>query len=273
MTSATGKKGATPIPAIKPSALRTLSIYAREARLEFVKMLRVPIYTISTLVFPLMFYVIFGLTFSNDTNAGISAPTYMLATYGAFGVIGCALFGFGVAIAVERGQGWMRLKRASPMPPAAYFSAKLAMAFLFSTVTILALFAMGALIADVRLPAATWLGLYGTLVAGSLPFSMMGLAFGYLLGPNSAPAVLNLVYLPMAFASGLWIPIEFLPGFFTAIAPYLPPYHYAQLALGQLGASQGGEPLIHLAVLAGYTLLFLVLALVGYRRDEGNTYG
>ena len=39
------------------------------------------------------------------------------------------------------------------------------------------------------------------LVIGALPFCAIGLAFGYLVGPNSAPAVLNLVYLPMAFAS------------------------------------------------------------------------
>src|SRR5690625_1467769 len=147
----------------RTGAVRTMGIYAREARFEFLKMLRVPIYTISTLIFPLMFYVIFGLTLAGESNAGISVPTYMLATYGAFGVIGCSLFGFGVAIAVERGQGWMRLKRASPMPPAAYFTAKLAMAFLFSTVTILALFTLGATMGGVRLPLTSWLGLYGVL--------------------------------------------------------------------------------------------------------------
>ena len=68
----------------------------------------------------------------------------------------------------------------------------------------------------------------------------MGLAFGYLIGPNSAPAVLNLVYLPMAFAAGLWIPITQLPDVVQAVAPFLPPYHFAQLALGTFGASEGG---------------------------------
>ena len=63
----------------------------------------------------------------------------------------------------------------------------------------------------------------------------MGLAFGYLVGPNSAPAVLNLVWLPMAFASGLWIPISQLPQFVQPVAAFLPPYHFAQL--GRWGPS------------------------------------
>ena len=49
----------------------------------------------------------------------------MLATYGAFGVIGAALFGFGVSVAVERGQGWMRLSGSRRCPRLAWFVAKI----------------------------------------------------------------------------------------------------------------------------------------------------
>jgi ABC-2 type transport system permease protein len=101
----------------------------------------------------------------------------------------------------------------------------------------------------------------------------MGLAFGYLVGPNSASAVLNLVYLPMAFASGLWIPLSQLPEVVQAIAPFMPPYHLAQLALGILGAADRGSPLLHLAALAAFTVGFLAIAGWGYRRDEGRSYG
>ncbi|HSO70610.1 MAG TPA: ABC transporter permease, partial [Arachnia sp.] len=108
---------------------------------------------------------------------------------------------------------------------------------------------------------------------GALPFSAMGLAFGYLVGPNSAPALLNVIYLPMAFASGLWIPIHQLPEFVQGIAPALPPYHFAQLALGTIGAAEGGSQALHVVVLLAFTALFLTVALWGYRRDEGRTYG
>ena len=46
-------------------------------------------------------------------------------------LIMAALFGFGVGVAVERGQGWLLLKRATPMPPLAYLLAKMATAVAF----------------------------------------------------------------------------------------------------------------------------------------------
>ncbi len=194
-------------------------------------------------------------------------------TYGTFGVVGAALFGFGVTVAVERGQGWMRLKRASPMPPLAYFVAKIFMSMLFGLIIIVALLVLGTIFGGVRLPIVQTLTLVVTLVLGILPFAAIGMALGYLVGPNSAPAVVNLVFLPMAFAGGLWIPIQVLPQFIQTIAPALPTYHLAQLALGGIGANMGGSWLFHAGVLLAYTVAFLVLAVIFYRRDEGRTYG
>ncbi|WP_341361006.1 ABC transporter permease [Georgenia sp. M64] len=252
----------------------TARIYVTEARHEFLKLIRIPIFAVSTIALPVMFYVLFGLAFGGGDDAGgVGRSTYMLATYGTFGVIGAALFGFGVSVAVERGQGWMRLKRVSPMPPQAYFVAKVVMSTTVAALIIGALFTLGATLGGVRMPISQWSSLALVLLVGALPFSAMGLAFGYLAGPNSAPAMLNLAYLPMAFASGLWIPIDQLPAFVQGIAPALPPYHFAQLALGTVGAAEGGSPVLHAIVLLAFTAFFLTVAAWGFRRDEGRTYG
>ena len=250
-----------------------LRVYRTEAWQEFLKLIRLPIFAATTIALPLMFYVIFGITFAGEQAGGVGMTTYMLVTYGAFGVIGAALFGFGVSVAVERGQGWMRLKRVAPMPPLAYFVAKVVMSLAVATIIVLAMFTLGALVGGVRLDPQQWVAAGVALVAGALPFSAMGLAFGYLVGPNSAPAVLNLAWLPMAFASGLWIPISQLPDVVQSVAVALPPYHFVQLALGTIGASEGGSPVVHGAAVLGFTLLFLVVAAWGFRRDEGRTYG
>ncbi len=250
-----------------------LRVYRTEAWQEFLKLIRLPIFAVTTIALPLMFYVIFGITFAGEQAGGVGMTTYMLVTYGAFGVIGAALFGFGVSVAVERGQGWMRLKRVAPMPPLAYFVAKVVMSLGVATIIVLAMFTLGALVGGVRLDPQQWVAAGLALVAGALPFSAMGLAFGYLVGPNSAPAVLNLAWLPMAFASGLWIPISQLPDVVQSVAIALPPYHFVQLALGTIGASEGGSPVVHAAAVLGFTLLFLVVAAWGFRRDEGRTYG
>jgi ABC-2 type transport system permease protein len=263
------------IPNAATAAARSLPrIYALEARYEFIKLLRMPAYAIPTIAFPLLFYVFFGITFGGGRMAGpVSMSAYLLASYGAFGVIGASLFGFGVGVAIERGQGWMLLKRATPMPTLAYFAAKIVMALTFSLAIVLGLFALGAVFAGVSMSPSTWVALAAVLVGGSLPFCAFGLALGYFCGPNSAPAIVNLLYLPMAFLSGLWIPVQALPSTIQSLAPTLPPYHFSQLALAQIGAGSGPAAWVSIVYLICFTSASLVLAYVGFRRDEGKTYG
>jgi ABC-2 type transport system permease protein len=250
-----------------------LKSYLAEARYELIKTLRIPMFVIPALAFPLMFYVLFGILLGGGRQAGsISMSTYMLAAYGAFGVVGVALFSFGVGVAVERGQGWLQVKRASPMPPTAYFFAKMVVSLIFSGAVVALLFLVAFTAGGVRLPAGTAALLAVTLITGAIPFNAMGLALGYLAGPNSAPAVVNLIYLPMSFASGLWIPIHALPEVLRSSAPVWPAYHFGQVAFAAIGASDGST-LPNAAALAGFTVVFLLAALFGMRRDEGKTYG
>ncbi|MEO6326825.1 MAG: ABC transporter permease [Thermoanaerobaculia bacterium] len=250
-------------------------IYWLETKYELLKTLRLPAYVVPTIAFPLVFYVFFGIGFGNGKMAGaVNLATYLIASYGTFGVMGASLFGLGAGVAVERGQGWMQVKRTTPMPLGAYFTAKIALAVLFSGIIAVLLFSLGFLFAGVRLAPAAWPLLLLVLLLGAIPFCALGLIVGYLAGPNSAPAVVNLIHLPLAFASGLWIPLEALPRFFQGLAPFLPPYHLAQLALSVVSrGAMGGSVLQHVAALAGFTALFLLVAFAAFRKDEGKTYG
>jgi ABC-2 type transport system permease protein len=184
------------------------------------------------------------------------------------------MFGCGVSVSMDRGARWLLLKRASPMPPLAYFVAKIVTATAFSALVIGLLFAMGALFGSVHLAALTWLELGSALVIGALPFCAIGLALGYLISPNSAVAVINLINLPMSFMSGLWLPINVLPPAVQHIAPFLPAYHLGQLALGTLGAATSTLPWYdHVLILLAFTSAALTVAAIAYRRDEGETYG
>ncbi|MGE5243308.1 MAG: ABC transporter permease [Betaproteobacteria bacterium] len=256
------------------SLFRRLRVYALETKYELLKQLRLPAYVVPTLAFPAVFYVLFAVTFGGGRAAGgVSVAAYMIATYGAFGVIGASLFAFGIGIATERGQGWMLLKRATPMPPEAYLIAKLAVALVFAVLIVGLLTVLGVTVGHVRLPLTTWIPLAAILVAGAVPFCAFGLAIGFFAGPNSAAPTVNLIYLPLAFGSGLWIPIELLPRAVRSVAPFLPPYHYGQLALSVLGAARTGSTLGHVLVLTGFAGLCLVFAYLGYLRDDGRAYG
>lgn len=256
------------------SAGRMLRVYSMEAKYEFLKTLRMPAYVVPTLSFPLLFYVMFGIVFNrNQSVDAISVSTYMMATYGAFGVIGASMFGFAVGVSQERGFGWLQVKQASPMPPLAYLVAKTAMAMLFSMILVTGLFILGTAFGGVRLSPAHMLELAGVLVLGSIPFCALGLAIGCFCAPNSAPAIVNAIYLPVSFCSGLWLPLFLLPKVMQRVAPLLPPYHLGQLALKFAGASSAGSALQHGLALAGFTVVFLLLARRGFSRQDVKMYG
>ncbi len=253
---------------------RVVNIYLKEAKYEFLKNLRLRTYSLSVVMFPVMFYVLFGLVLNRGEMIGDTRfTTYLLSTYGTFGVMGASLFGTAAGLAAERGLGWLQVKRASPMPPFAYFFGKVMMSVIFSTTVVLALLALGVGLGGVRLSLAEGIKLVSTLMAGSLPFCAMGMALGYFTGPNSATGVINLIYLPLSFLSGLWVPLMFLPKVLRQFAHALPPYHLAQLALSTVGAGAHESNWGHWGYLAGFSLFCLGVAKLGFQRDEGKMYG
>lgn len=242
----------------------TLGVYLREAGFEFWDMLRMPAFALPTLLFPTMFYVFFGLIFGKGGDDQVA--TYMLATYGTFGIMAPALFGFGVGVAMERERGVLAMKRVAPMPPMAYLFAKAAMAMLFALVIVLLLFALGAVFGGVKLPLAEWIGLALVLVLGALPFCALGLVVGVRVNGQASAAIVNLIYLPMSFLAGLWVPLQLMPHWLQGFAVALPTYHLSQLALGIIHVDVRGSFAGHLVYLAVFTVVCLAVALRGWRR-------
>lgn len=248
---------------VHPTALHSapspsLRSYLLEARCEFLRVLREPSFCIPVIAFPAMFYLLFGVLLAKGEDN--RAADYLLATYGVFGVIGAALFGFGVTIAQDREQGYLRLKQVLPTPAGAMLLAKMAMAMLFAAIISLVLAVLAATLGGVRLVPMQWLLLAIVNIVGVLPFAAIGLYVGTLVGGNAAPALLNVLYLPMAFLSGLWLPLSMLPALIGKSAPVWPAYHLGQLGLKVVGFDQGQGAWLHIAVLLAFTAVFFVLA-------------
>jgi ABC-2 type transport system permease protein len=233
---------------------------------------RLPAFSATSLVLPVVLFSFFGLPFAGRVSRhGVDVGALLLASFGAYAVGQVMVFGFGIGVAVERGQKIDVLVRATPLPAGVYLAAKVAVGMLFSLLSVLVLFTFGALAGGIRLAPDVWVNVVARLLAGSLPFIALGFFIGYTAGPNAAPAMANLVYLPLAFASGIFLPLDQLPGFVQRVAPYLPTYHYAQLAWSAVGV--GGEPLgTSLAWLAGYALAFLWMAGQAYRREARRKF-
>lgn len=266
---------------LSPTTRRTsglLGMMLGQIRAEFLQNLRVPEFLVGTVAIPVILYLMFGLPVAGETYlGGTRAGTLLMVSFSAYGLVTLAIFTFGVDIARERGHGWLRLMRATPLPAWVYFVGKFAMALLFAAILLLVMFTAGFLLAGVRLPPEHWLVLFFVLLAGALSFSTLGFALGYLARPKAAATIANLIFLPLSFASGFFFPLNELPPFLQQLAPYLPTFHYGQLAWGVVGkpadvshfiGREAGEPLTHVLWLAGCFVLFAALALLAYRRSR-----
>ncbi|HVT97868.1 MAG TPA: ABC transporter permease [Acidobacteriaceae bacterium] len=240
-------------------------IFRKETQYEFVRMLRTRTFSLSVIGFPVMFYLLFGTSNRHNMFA-----RYLMPSYSCMGVVSACLFGIGMGIALERAQGWLELKQASPMPRFAYLAAKTLSCMAFALVIVATLVTLGVTVGGVTLTVTEALRLAAVVLAGSLPFTAMGLLIALLVPPNAGPGVINLIYLPMSFASGFWMPVNYLPHWLQIITPALPTYHLAQIALNIFGYAQSGSMLVHWEALAGFTLLMLGAAWIIFMHSEAK---
>ena len=239
---------------------RVIAAYASDIRFEFKKMLRTPAFAVPTLLFPAMFYLLFGVLMGGKADATTALQTF--ARLGVFGTMAPGLFGFGVSLAFEREYGTLTYKQALPMPHGSYLLARMVMAMLFACIIAGLLIVIALTAAHAPLDAGKAVRVFLVEVLGVLPFCAIGLMVGSMVSGQAAPAVVNVIYLPMAFLSGLWVPLQFLPKIIQDMAPLWPPFHLSQLAYAALGMDSFGSAGNHIAALLGITFLCFTIAML-----------
>jgi len=246
------------------SAGRVLRAYFVETKYEFVRMLRTPAFSTPFLGLPVLLLLLFGvLLFGSAIRNDQTAGKFLFTAFAVMGMMGPGIFGFGMGVAIEREQGMLKLKRALPMPPAAYLLAKMLMSVLFGVIIMATMIAAGLTLMHLSLSLAQILKVVLVCIIGTLPFSAIGLFLGVWTTARSAPAFVNLTYQIMMHLSGLFYP---LPKFMQMIAPIWPTYHLQQLVMSILGAPSRGSTIAHVAVLSGLTLVLGALAIRRLKR-------
>lgn len=241
--------------AVTMTPSRLARAYVVEAGYESLRMLRAPAFAIPFLVLPVVIYLLFGVAMAGPQIAkNPRVADFLFVGFTTMAVMGPALFGMGVTLATERENGLLRLKRALPVPPGAYLLSKLGMAMFFAVVATLVMVVTASLAGQLTLTASQVLAVCSVLVVGALPFCAIGLLIGTFVGGGAAPAVLNLVYLPMMWLSGLFVP---LPAFLQKWAVIWPAFHLAQLggAAGGITRSAGFPLQASVGVLVAVTIV------------------
>jgi ABC-2 type transport system permease protein len=244
--------------------------YVTETKYECLRALRAPAFALPFLLLPITLYVLFGVLLAGNMSHGDKTIAKMMfVNWSVFGIMGPGMFGFGMFVATERGQGLLTLKRALPAPQAAYLLSKLIMALLFSAIVMASVILAAALIGHNGISLTQYAGIMFLDTLGSLPFCAIGLFIGTLASAKSAPGFANLAYLPFMHLGGLFYP---LPRSVQPLEFISPAYYLDKLGLRLIGVpsldqiangggpSSYGGPVLQIAVLAAITVLFTALA-------------
>ena len=86
-------------------------MFVAQTRTEFLRLIRIPAFTITSLALPIMFYALFGLPHAHEELMDTSVGLYSLASFSAYSVLTIVLFSFGASVAAERGTGATRKSR------------------------------------------------------------------------------------------------------------------------------------------------------------------
>ncbi len=235
-------------------------------RAALVELIRLPGYLFPTLILPLMLFAFFGI----PNASRVETANLLFASFATFAVFGVVFFQFGVGIAQYRESAWEDYLRTLPAGPLPRFGAQIltAMVFAGTSIGLIAIAAVAFADASFTLQAA--LRLPVAFLAGAIPFGFFGIALGYWVTPRAAIPMANLLYLPLSFVGGLWQPPDRLPRIVAEISQLTPTRHFAELTWA--AALDQPWPPASWLWLIGYTGLFAMAALAGYRRDEGQRF-
>jgi ABC-2 type transport system permease protein len=182
-----------------------------------------------TFALPIVFFVLLGSVYGDDEIDGIRGSNYLLAGILGYGVSATAFAGLAIMTVIRREDGVLKRLRGTPLPPWAFVVAVIASTLLVYAIEAVALVALGRILFDIPFPDR-WLSLALTLLLGGLAFAALGLGLtGVIRSAEGSSAVVNAIYLPMAFISGSFFSATAFPPVVEAIADVLPLTYFIDL--------------------------------------------
>jgi ABC-2 type transport system permease protein len=176
-----------------------------------------------------IFFLIFGSIYGNDTISGIRGARFLEAGMIGYGVASTAFAGLAITMVIRRESGVLKRVRATPLPPNTYLLAVLMSTFISFLIQALLIITIGRVLFHVPLPSRPG-SLFVALVVGAACFAALGLGLtGFVRSAEGSSAVVNFIYLPMAIISGTFFSPQHYPGFLKAIANVLPLTYFTRL--------------------------------------------
>jgi ABC-2 type transport system permease protein len=243
-----------------------------QARYELLGFWRNPQSRVFTLIFPIIFLVIFsaviGGTTTTPSGAKIKVSVYYVPGIAALAIIAASFVNLAVSIVAQRESGVLKRRRASPVPAWVLIAGRAAVAVLVALVMVAAIILIGRLAFGVPVPTSKLGGVVLASVLGAVTFSCLAFAISaFIATADAAQPVLQFLILPLYFISGVFIPDANNPRWLRDVANVFPVRHLAQAELRAFdpAASAPGIAWWHLLVLAAWGLAGLAVSVRFFR--------
>lgn len=231
---------------------------------------RSPASVFFTVMFPLLFLVIFNLLFGNDTidSLGLPVSAYYVPGIITLAVVSATTQSLAINLTGDREAGRLKRVRATPLPAWAFVAGRVGNSFVTSVLMVVLVAAIGRVLYDVPLPGKTIPAIIATLFVGAAAFSCLGFALTALI-PNadSASPITNVVLLPLYFISGVFVPESEIPEGALDVAAAFPVRHFFEAFLAGFDPATTGTGFEwgNLAIVAAWGALGLAIAIRWFR--------
>lgn len=197
--------------------------------------LREPVGAFFTLIFPLMYLILFGTISGNEPtpmfggrrtiDAAIPSLTAMI-----IGIIG--LIAITITITTYREKGILRRLRTTPVSPLIVLAAQVIVIFAMTALGMLLLIVVGVVFYQ-----ASFEGNVLSMLAGFVLSSLSFFGIGFILASimptvRTAQVVGNVLLYPMMFLSGGFFPLEMFPKVIQKVAAFIPLTYVVNLLRG-----------------------------------------
>lgn len=231
-------------------------------RLEIRRQLRDVGFILFGVGMPVLMYLFF-------TNLGVESgdkeqyARYSMIGMAAYGAMGAAL-AVGTGVAEDKGYGWLRQLRVTPLTPLQVVTARALTGSVTVLPALVTVLAAGGLVNGVRLAVWQWAAALGLLWLGTVPFTLLGLGNGYRLSAQATGVVNVACVMGLAILGGLWFPVSLFPHWIAAISRWTPTARLGQLGWSVVAGSAPSPGTV--TVLAGWLVLAAGYAVFAYRR-------
>jgi ABC-2 type transport system permease protein len=221
---------------------------------------RNPMAAIFTFLFPVVFLVVVGTSAGSSRVPGTTLryDQYTVVAMLTFGLIASCYTNLAMAICIRRDSGVLKRMRGTPIAIGSYLGGIIGSVLINVAILTVVVVGLGMGFYHLHFPyhvGATLL----TLVVGIVTFCAIGLAVTVIV-PNAdaAPAVINGLYFPIVFISGVFYPIS-SGSVLSRIADYFPIRHMIEALVSTFESGPGSGLQVHDLVVM---LIWAVAALV-----------